>query len=229
MINFEYKEGKALQNIASQFVRCLSCQATLTQELAVQNYSECIVLSQYEPEDKQGLMVQYCELLKLIDISDPNQPKGGQDGEEQTHNNMYEFIDACENIAKKKQKYKLSERIQYFRKKLEGEVQNIQVKEALQWTRMNEADEAGQTKNNQMEWFGVDDSKLDPKQRAQKQEQTIRDTDTAVYELIKQAETKLHQRILQKFNLLLIDNEIKRCLMPQIQSRIDYFKNSLIS
>ena len=50
----------------SQYVRCLACHATLLQDIAVQNYDESIVLSQYEPQDKESLVTQYCDILRSV-------------------------------------------------------------------------------------------------------------------------------------------------------------------
>ena len=50
----------------SQYVRCLVCHASLLQEIAVQNYDESIVLSQYEPQDKESLVTQYCDILRSV-------------------------------------------------------------------------------------------------------------------------------------------------------------------
>ena len=50
----------------SQYVRCLTCHATLLQDVAVQNYDENITLDQYEPQDKESLVTQFCEILRTV-------------------------------------------------------------------------------------------------------------------------------------------------------------------
>ena len=50
----------------SQYVRCSTCQATLLQDVAVQDYDENIVASQYEPQDKESLVTQFCEILRTV-------------------------------------------------------------------------------------------------------------------------------------------------------------------
>ena len=60
---------KQLDNPAAlmaSFVRCNSCNVTLLQEIAIQNYDESVVVSQYEPLDKEALVSQYSEILKMV-------------------------------------------------------------------------------------------------------------------------------------------------------------------
>lgn len=80
-----------------------------------------------------------------------------------------------------------------------------------------------------MDWFGAEENELTENQRHRKEQQMIKDTDTAVFELVRQAEVKVHQRIVQKFDLMLIDTQVKRYLMPQLQNRIETFKSQLMA
>ena len=57
------QEGKN----TSKIVRCLACNATLTEDDAVQNYDDNIVMREYEPQDKEALMTSYCEILRKVE------------------------------------------------------------------------------------------------------------------------------------------------------------------
>lgn len=131
LISYDYKDGakykKQVEEKLLQYCRCLACQATLTQEIAVQNFDQSIVRSQYEPQDKQALMTQYCDILKLIDVnpskdkSAPSKDKGGEK-KPQMHEHMSSFIDAAAYVARKQQQYEVSQKIQDFKRKLNIEV-----------------------------------------------------------------------------------------------------------
>jgi len=58
----------------SQFVRCHTCNATLLQEIAIQNYDENIVLPQYEPLDKESLVTKYCDILRSAPLMNTERP-----------------------------------------------------------------------------------------------------------------------------------------------------------
>ena len=64
--NVQEASGQQVDSQLSQYVRCLKCHATLQQDVAVQNYDENIVLSQYEPQDKESLVTQFCEILREV-------------------------------------------------------------------------------------------------------------------------------------------------------------------
>jgi hypothetical protein len=59
--NFNHAGNKKYDSDANlaQFVRCKSCNATLIQEIAIQNYDENIVYPVYEPLDKEALVTNY--------------------------------------------------------------------------------------------------------------------------------------------------------------------------
>ena len=38
------------------------------QDVAVQDYDENIVASQYEPQDKEALVTQFCEILRTVGL-----------------------------------------------------------------------------------------------------------------------------------------------------------------
>lgn len=61
-----------------KFVRCTNCHATLQQDVAVQNYDENIVLSQYEPQGAQNLVTAFCEVLRNVEEINPDLLSGGQ-------------------------------------------------------------------------------------------------------------------------------------------------------
>jgi len=110
-INMEYREGKKqeqqTQESLGKYVSCLTCDAILTQEIAVQNFDVSLLQSQYQPQDKQSLMAQYCDLLKLVD-ENPSKGANAQaqkDGRVPLDANMTEFMQAADHLAKKQQKH----------------------------------------------------------------------------------------------------------------------------
>lgn len=141
---------------------------------------------------------------------------------------MYEFIETA--VEKSANQNELSARIQDFNRKLQIEVQNIQVRE-YQAEKKRVEQKGNKEKTDEWDWWGYDDEVIenDKGLREKKRSRHIKDTDTAVFELIKEAEKKVHQRIRQKCNLMLIQTQINRYLMPQIQSRIEAFKAQLMS
>lgn len=54
-------------------MRCNKCQATLDQEIAMQNFDLNIVESQYEPQDKESVMTEYCNILKILETQSGNE------------------------------------------------------------------------------------------------------------------------------------------------------------
>ena len=63
-MNFKLKTRLLIDDENAVATRCGNCNAILTQ-----NYSPpetMSVLEKYNPEDSQSLMVQYCNILKLI-------------------------------------------------------------------------------------------------------------------------------------------------------------------
>jgi|TARA_B110000285_G_scaffold104388_1_gene118812 hypothetical protein len=118
----------------------------LLQDIAVQNYDESIVLSQYEPQDKESLVTQYCDILRSVspinkellgagakggEPQDMNGGQGGDDGGADAAGNqggIAEFIDSTATNARRKADYKISDMIQDFKTKLDVEVRNLQNK-----------------------------------------------------------------------------------------------------
>ena len=77
---FTKGNAKQKQEIVSKYVRCFSCHATLLEEMAVSNYDDNLVMDDYEPQDKEGIMSIFCKILKTIDPIDKDLMGGG--GEE---------------------------------------------------------------------------------------------------------------------------------------------------
>ena len=67
---FEKCGPKQKQEILSKYVRCLTCNSILLEDMAVSNYDDNLVLDDYEPQDKEGIMSLYCKILKKIDPID---------------------------------------------------------------------------------------------------------------------------------------------------------------
>jgi len=138
LVNHEYKEGKRyeaqLEESLAQYVRCRTCSAILTQDIAVTNYDSNLVLSEYEPQVKQSLATLYSNMLKAIDV-DGNPSKEKASGKKKeaappmNQNNNYkcidDYIDAAKTVARRQQEYLVETQIQDFQKKLHVEVKNI--------------------------------------------------------------------------------------------------------
>jgi len=140
----------------SQYVRCLTCHATLLQDVAVQNYDENIVLDQYEPQDKESLVTQFCEILRTVqpinkELLGTRVNKGekqemgagqgaGNDGGPGSQQNapggMADFIESTATNARRNAEYKISDMIQDFKSKLEVEVGNLVNKQSVMKSRL---------------------------------------------------------------------------------------------
>jgi len=248
-VNMEFKDGpkykKQIDEKLQQYVRCNRCQATLDQEIAMQNFDLSIVQPQYEPQDKESVMTEYCNILKILENAGGNdkssKSKDGKAQGKKEHQNMLEFIDAAveQSATIVTSKNELSARIQDFNRKLRIEVQNLQLNAILKSKRQQELQEekkrveqkGNKEKTDEWDWWRAGEEALakDKALQEKKRARMVKDTDAAVYELIKEAEKKVHQRIRQKYNLMLIQTQINRYLMPQIQSRIEAFKAQLMA
>lgn len=97
----------------------------------MQNFDLSIVQSQYEPQDKESVMTEYCNILKILESPGGNEKssksKDAKNQGKKEHKNMYDFIDAA--VKNSQSQNELSARIQDFNRKLSIEVQNIQVRE----------------------------------------------------------------------------------------------------
>jgi hypothetical protein len=123
----------------ASFVRCNSCNATLLQEIAIQNYDENVVLPQYEPLDKEALVSQYSEILRMVNKikqevkRNKEEMNTAPDGtEEQNHgpdlagaNALAEFMEETATAARRSAEYKISDQIQRFREKMSVNVGNM--------------------------------------------------------------------------------------------------------
>ena len=71
LVNYEFREGRKyamqVEEKLGQYCRCLKCNAVLTTEMAVQSYDENIVLSAYEPADRQAPATLFAEILREVD------------------------------------------------------------------------------------------------------------------------------------------------------------------
>lgn len=138
--------GGSSQNQDSQlfqYVRCTVCHASLLRDIAIKNFDENIVISQYEPLDKESLVTQFCEILKaapqinkeLLGSSGKDNPQdsaannaSGHGGKGSSQSGMKEFIEQTEIYAKRNSMYLLSEMLHKFRNKMEVEIKNLQNK-----------------------------------------------------------------------------------------------------
>lgn len=126
--NLAETNPKQLDNPAAlmaSFVRCNSCNATLLQEIAVQNYDESVVLPQYEPLDKEALVSQYSEILRMVGKirqevkKSKEESNTGQDGDEEESKGpdlagaeaLAEFMEETATAARRAQEYKISDSI----------------------------------------------------------------------------------------------------------------------
>lgn len=210
-ISMDFKDGpkykKQIEERLQQFVRCNQCQATLDQEIAMQNFDLSIVQDQYEPQDKESVMTEYCNILKILESQGGNEKssktKDGKNQGKKEYDNMFDFIEAA--AEKSASQNELSARIQDFNRKLQIEVQNIQVRE-VQAEKKRVEQKGNKEKTDEWDWWGLDDEAIEKGKglKEKKRARMIKDTDTAVFELIKEAEKKVHQRIRQKYNLMLI-------------------------
>jgi len=214
-VNMEFKDGpkykKQIDEKLQQYVRCNRCQATLDQEIAMQNFDLSIVQPQYEPQDKESVMTEYCNILKILENAGGNdkssKSKDGKAQGKKEHQNMLEFIDAAveQSATIVTSKNELSARIQDFNRKLRIEVQNLQLNAILKSKRQQELQEekkrveqkGNKEKTDEWDWWRAGEEALvkDKALREKKRARMVKDTDAAVYELIKEAEKKVHQRI----------------------------------
>lgn len=192
LIFMDYKEGQKLEQQTterlSHFVRCLNCDAILTKEIAVQNFDKNLLLSEYQPEDKQSLMFKYCSVLKNIEGR-------SKDDKLMKATNMTEFFEIAVKQAKAQQNYLLDGQIQEFEKKLQVLVDNMQDKRVY---RMQKVDDMY---NEMLEWYPkkkklMENPNLDRRLHALMVEQNVKDTDEAMRLIVKEAEAKVNERIL---------------------------------
>lgn len=121
-------------------MRCQSCNATLLQEIAVQNFDENILLPMYEPLDNESIVSQYCSIINLL--RDPIQRDNNQspfplhEGKENPQllqelgmsQDYAKFLDQEDQKASRNQDNVMKQMIQNFKGKLNVEIQNIKVR-----------------------------------------------------------------------------------------------------
>ena len=169
--------------------------------MAVSNYDDNLVLDDYEPQDKEGIMSIYCKILNKIDPIDKDLLVSASGEEDNQRNDkkkqgIKELIELAEINAKKTGQNMLSDMIQTFMQKFNGEVVLLTNKLAAQG--------------------GAEEKKPSYLQ--------FEPEDLVTIDLLKEAEAKIHERANQKFYISLIEVETERYLLPEIKAKMDSFK-----
>lgn len=128
----------------------------------MQNFDLNIVESQYEPQDKESVMTEYCNILKILETQSGNEKsskaKDGKNQGKKEHKNMFDFIEAA--VEKSASQNELSARIQDFKRKLQIEVQNLQVRE-MQAEKKRAAAKGNKEKTDEWDWWRLDDEVIE--------------------------------------------------------------------
>lgn len=220
---------KNLKNInpeanLAQYVRCCDCNATLLQDIAVQNYDENIILPMYEPLDREALVTQYCEIIKGVEeIPKSNSAANKQDadgGEIISPNQLTKELEATNEFAKfleaqvgpnKSASNNLKAMIQSFRLKLSVEISNIKIDKAksLAAKMAHSVSEAENIKAITMmnrRDLGVSEAMTEKDKK--KLFETLEKESKVLQHILDDAEKKYHERVNQKFKINLIKTHI---------------------
>jgi hypothetical protein len=109
-INYKLKSRIFIEDKNFVEARCADCNSILTSVIAPKN--SVGVIESYSPEDRQSMMVQYCEILKQVDniaMTD----------------SINEFLDKTYANAKRSQQFELAEKMLSFLNRIELEITNI--------------------------------------------------------------------------------------------------------
>lgn len=210
-------KGQAVKSGAhhnlSEYVRCNTCNATLLQEIAVQNYNESIILPLYEPLDKEAIVSQYSEIIKQIkdsiskemgknqekllnihvDNDGPYKPK-----ELKMTHDFAMFLDKEIQKASRQQDNNMKFMIQNFKMKLNIQVQSMQVSHKMDPSKFNNSVDEVISISNPYPEDKIEELKSNEKKKLDYFQNIIKEG-RIILGILKQAEDKYQSRVRQKF------------------------------